>query len=100
MSIAQLMEETGLGHHDGYAGVFTKHQAEGAIPNGTKIVKTNSVAGDATPDGMGGVVLGSMDSGDHGLLYFVEWDDRPRMAVGTIALKIKRQNGAASEGSA
>lgn len=85
-------------YEEGYYGAFTREQAEGAIPNGTRIIKTNSEKGDGRQDGVGGVVLGSMDGGDMGICYFVEWDDAPKFAVGVIALKIKTAD--AVEGTA
>lgn len=84
------MTTNDFGLHAGYAGMFTRAQAPGAIPNGTRIVKTNSESGDSNPDGSMGTVLGSMHADELGLAYFIEWDRYPRVAVGTIALKIKR----------
>jgi hypothetical protein len=40
----------------GWVGAFTRHQAAGAIANGTDIVKANSEAGDANKDGTRGRV--------------------------------------------
>jgi hypothetical protein len=81
--------------HPGYAGVFTRDQAEGAIPNGTRIVKRNSAQSDSQPDGALGVVLGSIKSpaelhASRGVAYcyFVEWDALPRVAVGVVDRKI------------
>ena len=76
--------------YPGYTGMHTQEQAPGAYLNGTRIVKVCSEEGDATPDGMGGKVLGSLYDEKLGHLYFVEWDNRPKVAVGTIALKIDR----------
>ena len=96
----------------GYAGVFTRHEAEGAIPNGTRIVKV-AVDGDGSEDahpiGARGVVLGSLefppgavaevrqelaakglDVPDVTFAYFVEWEARPRVAVGVMDWKIAR----------
>jgi hypothetical protein len=81
----------------GWTGGFTREQADGAIPNGTRVRKCRLESGDAHPVGSLGVVLGSMATpldllpafpDDH-FAYFVEWDDHPRMAVGIIASKIE-----------
>ena len=80
-------------NHQGYVGAFTRDQAKGAIPNETRIQKTNSEKGDPTPDGTPGTVLGSMrapESMGKLLMYFVEWENRPRVAVGIMATKIER----------
>lgn len=76
----------------GWYGMFTRNQAKGAIPNGTKIVKANSEPGDTTTDGTPGIVLGSLRAPDSlgGLLfYFVEWADKPKQPIGTFGLKIR-----------
>ena len=84
----------------GYFGNFTREQADGAIPNGSRIVKCNSEKGDRRPDGTTGTVLGSFDGSlidkalmekyNARLMYFIEWDDAPRMAVGVIDWKLER----------
>lgn len=51
-------------NHAGYLGAFTREQANGAIPNGTRIRKAWGESGDTTPVGTGGVVLGSLDARD------------------------------------
>jgi hypothetical protein len=89
-----------VGSEPGMVGAFTRHQAEGAIPNGTRIVKARGESGDATPLGVGGVVLGSLAGGHLGERapdgtlveygYFVEFDNRPGFAVGVIDWKIAR----------
>lgn len=81
----------------GYVGAFTRESAPGALPPGSRIVKTASEAGDAMPDGAPGVVLGSFGDGHAferpdlrgaDFLYFVEWDARPGYAVATSNRKI------------
>jgi hypothetical protein len=75
----------------GWAGVFTRNQAPAAIPNGTRVVKVNSERNDGHANGTNGMVLGSMshpDVMDGAVLYFVEWDSSPRVAVGCIHWKI------------
>lgn len=93
--------DLGMRNHPGYFGAFTTRQAEGALPNGTRIRKSWSEPGDTTPVGTEGVVLGSLpcpnklpdkpdlpESG--GFFYFVEWDNRPKTAIGMVARKIER----------
>lgn len=89
MSLSELMEATGMGEHPGYNGVHTQRQAEGAIPNGTVVVKTNSEKGDGTPNGTQGKVLGSLFVDVAGYFYFIEWDTMPTFAIGCIANKIR-----------
>jgi hypothetical protein len=66
---------------------YTTDQAEGAIPNGERVIKVNSEPGDSNPNGTGGVVIGSIAvpkkaqdtlqryDVKHG--YFIEWDTFP-----------------------
>lgn len=85
----------------GYTGDFTRDQAEGAIPNGTTVVKTKSEEGDTNPNGSLGTVLGSIDtekidpalSKKYGarFFYFIEWQARPKVAFGVAGFKIERQ---------
>lgn len=81
-------------NHPGWIGSFTREQAKGAIPNGTRIKKTASEEGDATRDGTPGTVLGSIrapeDMGAMGgaMAYFVEWDDKKRVAIGVMGWKV------------
>lgn len=91
----------------GWVGVFTRNQAEGALPNGTPIVKRNSEPGDAARDGDKGVVLGSMNSipeveaearakgvrPPDAFFYSVEWRTRPRHALNVMDWKIARADG-------
>lgn len=82
----------------GYIGAFTREHAEGALPNGARVVKRNSEEKDPRPNGSLGTVLGSIDGSliDTGLMlrfkarymYFIEWDDAPRVAVGVIDWKV------------
>jgi hypothetical protein len=78
-------------HEPGWHGAFTRGQAPGAIPNGRRIVKTATEDGDTNPLGTMGTVLGSLSRPEvlnGALMYFVEWDTMPRVAVGVIANKI------------
>jgi len=75
-----------------YFGAFTRDQAEGAWPNGTRVVKVKGDPGtqDATANGTQGVVLGSivMPEVSKDAFYFIEWDDKPLIAVGCSAWKL------------
>lgn len=78
----------------GWTGAFTRNEASGALRNGTRIVKTNTEKGDAHPDGTPGVVLGSISHPEvhNGMaFYFIEWEPRPRVAVGTVGFKVQAQ---------
>lgn len=86
------MSEPTIGYEPGWVGGFTRHQAKGAIANGTDIVKTRSEAGDAHKDGTRGKVLGSLSHPDvqnGAVMYFVEWSTAPRVAVGVMDFKIE-----------
>ena len=84
--------------HPGYIGMFTRDEADGAITNGTKIVKVWCEPSDSHQIGATGTVLGSMvvppdiqklpklTGIKHA--YFIEWDDSPGVAVGCIDKKI------------
>jgi hypothetical protein len=91
-----------LDSEDGWIGVFTRHEAVGAMPNGTRVVKVRGESGDATALGTCGTVLGSLDAEFLGervpdgwetitYAYFVEWADRPNVAVGVMDWKIEAQ---------
>lgn len=98
------MSDPALTTEPGMLGVFTRDQAEGAIPNGTVIRKRQSEPGDLTPDGTVGVVLGSISADgvdqtalaqipenlrDFDFGYFVEWQSNPKHAVLIIGSKIE-----------
>lgn len=87
-------------------GEFVADEAPGALPNGTKIVKTMSDPEDITPTGMTGIVLGSITipAQVHEALiakgktvpeprpdffYFVVWDDKKNMAIGCLSHKLR-----------
>jgi hypothetical protein len=78
------------GHRPPYRGYCRTDQYPGALPNGTLITKTGTVAGDANPDGAVGTVLGSL--GANGTLqgYFVEWRTYPGVSCFTLAERVKR----------
>lgn len=100
MVSSEAQEKLNVSNHPGYLGAFTRDQAEGAISNGTRVRKAWSEPGDTTEVGQLGVVLGSIrvpprmrdaplvkQAGEY--FYFVEWDERPRVAIGMIAVKIE-----------
>lgn len=75
----------------GWTGAFTRSQMRGAIVNGRRIVKVTTEEGDSNPVGTVGKVLGSfshpkVSSGE--LMYFVEWDVTPHVAVAVLGRKI------------
>lgn len=78
-----------FGEHPGYLGVFTRNQAPGAYLNGSTVHKGTTEPGDATPEGTPGTVLGSIYDPELGYFYFVEWSNRPGMAIGVTSLKLK-----------
>lgn len=79
-----------LDEEPGWTGSFTRHQAEGALANGTRIKKFLHEEGDGTPLGTLGKILGSIFVPEVAPVpfYFVEWDNRPKVAVGVMAWKI------------
>jgi hypothetical protein len=74
--------------HPGWIGLFTTDTYPGALPNGTRIRKAVDLPGDAHRVGDEGTVLGSYGHPKVGWGYFVEWDDRPRIAVFVEARKV------------
>jgi hypothetical protein len=81
-----------LKNEPGWTGAFTRQQAQGALANGTRVVKTSSEQGDAHPDGTRGTVLGSISEPavqNGATCYFIEWDPRPRTAVAAMAFKVR-----------
>jgi hypothetical protein len=78
-------------YEPGWTGAFTRDQAHGVeFTNGTRIEKARSEPGDRTPVGMTGTVLGSLSHPGLGAMYFVEWDDQPRVAVAAVGWKLAR----------
>lgn len=83
--------------------IYYRGQAEGAIPNGTPIVKVNTEQGDINPTGTKGIVLGSVPvdlppnilerlseaARQAKFFYFVEWESTPGVPVGIGDWKIK-----------
>jgi hypothetical protein len=102
----------------GWLGGFTRNQAPGAIPNGSRVRKVRSEQNDPHPVGALATVLGSLGPagaivpdeelaavnreitelneslhqwglGPDEFFYFVEWDADPRCAVGVRGIKIE-----------
>lgn len=88
----EWQEQYGIQQHPGYRGVFTTNQANGAIPNGTRIVKVAREPGDITPLDTKGLVHGSIYSEKAGYAYFVEWDHLPRTVILVVGKKIERDD--------
>lgn len=94
------MKTPKIASYPGYVGAFTKEQAEGAIPNGSTVMKARSEDGDTTMDGTIGIVLGSIDGTlimpdvmektGAKFMYWIEWINRPGFAVATADFKIAR----------
>ena len=82
-----------LKSEDGWLGTFTRQEADGAMVNGTRVYKFQSEPGDGHPTGSMGTVLGSLHHPDLGYMYFVEWDESPRVAIGVVERKIKKIEG-------
>lgn len=83
-----MFEAYDIAPHQGYIGVFTRRNAINAIRAGSRIRKIKTESGDEHPVGSTGTVLGSIQAGHLGIMYFIEWDDKPKFAMATIAWKI------------
>jgi hypothetical protein len=73
--------------------IYTTDQVEGAIANGTPVVKVLSEEGDTNPVGTRGVVIGSVAGDFDGRVivdYFVEWETAPNVPVVVADEKIAR----------
>jgi hypothetical protein len=74
------------------SAVFVEGQADGAIPNGSRIRKCAGDEGDTHRIGAEGTVRSSIDAtidGEYVVAYFIEWDDHPGIPVVTIGWKIE-----------
>jgi hypothetical protein len=78
----------------GYTGAFTRERATNALPNGTRVVKVRQDSkGDRTRRGTVGTVIGSISSADimpQNVMYFIEWDNAPKVIVACIDWKLAR----------
>lgn len=80
----------GIQNHPGYLVPFCNKQAEGAWQNGSCVVKHGSdPGGDFTPDGIKGIILGSLKTSDGRYGYFVEWENNLKMPIFCVEEKMK-----------
>ena len=81
--------------HEGKATI--DHQADGAIPNGARVVKQNAEQGDTHPDGTPGTVIGSLPPVMYQdrltIMYCIEWGPSPGIPVFTVDYKVKLMEG-------
>jgi hypothetical protein len=78
-----------IGHETGWRGPFTRREAPQArYPNGSRVRKAKHERGDVTTLGTMGTVLGSLYVPNVGVGYFVEWENRPRVAVFVVEYKV------------
>jgi hypothetical protein len=92
----QQQQPPPLCEEPGWIGAFTRNQVPGAIPNGQRIVKVTTEEGDSNPVGTEGAVLGSFNHPKvfgGAVMYFVEWNSTPRMAVAVVGRKIAEKKG-------
>lgn len=82
-----------LQDYPGWVGMHTRDHAPGALPNGSRVRKVRTEAGDTHPIGSMATILGSV-SDPIGNGYFVEWDATPRHAVFVVETKIEAIGGA------
>lgn len=61
----------------------------GRYRNGMRVAKVRTEKGDIRPVGATGTVLGSISQPKFCSLYFIEWDDTPRHAVGVVDWKVQ-----------
>ncbi len=87
--------------------------AEGAIPNGARVVKVNSKPDDAHQDGALGTVVGALGPANEEVkaqlrgwgfppiewIYWVRWDDLPEIPVAISDHRIKRHREIFFEGA-
>jgi hypothetical protein len=88
---ADVAEMLDIRHRDGWTNPFTRRQAPQALyKNGSRVRKVRQdEGGDVTPLGVEGEVLGSIWFPGGGAGYFVEWDNKPRVAMFTAEWKIE-----------
>lgn len=75
--------------YPGWAGLHIRTEAAGALCNGSRVRKARLGINDAHPIGARATVLGSARRPSGGYVYFVEWDDSPRVAVCLASWKIE-----------
>jgi len=74
-------------HRQGYAGMFTTAQADGAWRNGTRVAKRGYVSGDKVANGSLGSIVGSViaNGPPRRVFYYVIWDTHPLVVTGISA---------------
>jgi hypothetical protein len=80
-------------------GFYIEGEAEGAYPNGTRVIKIDAEESDSTRIGTKGTVISSVDASDVEIegvrrityFYFVMWDDFPA-PVGLADWKIGKED--------
>lgn len=72
----------------GWIGSHTTREAPGAWGNGARVRKVSTDEGGTAP-GTLGRVLGSLYCPEGGYAYFIEWEDKPRVAVMAVAGKLE-----------
>jgi len=88
-------------------GVFTRDEAEGAIPNGSVVEKVNAAEDDLTSNGTLGIIIGSLNVEEHAhalqeltgtphareegenYSYFVQWETSQMMVVGIREARVR-----------
>lgn len=93
-SQAIALASVGVMTREGYTGMFCTTDAPNAIPAGTQIKKVRTESDDEHQIGSTGAVLGSISVNNLGIMYFIEWDDKPKHAISTVAWKIARLHDA------
>jgi hypothetical protein len=84
------LASVGVMAREGYTGMFCTTNAPNAIKAGERIHKVKCEANDEHPVGAIGTVLGSISVNNLGIMYFIEWDDKPKHAISTIAWKVAK----------
>lgn len=88
---SEIAKILGVKEWRGYLNPFTRAQAPQAkFKNGARVTKAaHDPTGDVTADGTQGTVLGSIHAPGVGCGYFVEWDDKPHVALFVVEQKLK-----------
>ena len=86
-----IAETLGICNYPGWVNPFTRRESPHArYKNGCRVRKVwEDPSGDLTPLGTDGCVLGSIYVPQFGCAYFVEWDDKPRVALFMVEKKIE-----------
>ncbi len=91
----------GMVQEPGITGMFTRNQAPGAFPNGSRVVKCDAEPTDVTPLGAQGTVIGSIAGPvlkrgveRKGIMYWISWDWRPTWYIAVSDWKLEQVNEA------